>query len=88
MIKYILLKIKSKNIKVHNFEITTNGTVLSQQQIDLINEMEKISTLNIRFSFDKFHEIEKERKGLTKNLKLICRLLKNLDILMMMHLFQ
>lgn len=62
----ILSIINKKGIKTHYFSITTNATVLSQRQIDIIHEIERISTLDIRFSHDKFHEIEQERKGLTQ----------------------
>lgn len=65
-IEKILQILEEKNIKVHTISITTNGTVLSQRQIGIINSIIKKSMLDIRFSHDKFHEIEHERRNLTK----------------------
>ncbi len=65
-IEYILSLLNQRNIKVHTISITTNATVLSQRQIDIIHKIEQIAKLDIRFSHDKFHEIEHARKGLTE----------------------
>lgn len=65
----ILQIIKEKSIIVHTISITTNATVLSQRQIDIIHRIENMSKLDIRFSHDKFHEIEQERKKISEKFK-------------------
>lgn len=74
-LKRISDNIAKENINVGNLIIVTNGTVLSENIIKMLLEMNKRTNLEIRISNDAFHELELDKKGLTetrnKNIELL-----------------
>ena len=65
-IKEIANVIRENKIDVKTIWIGTNGTVLSDKVIDVLRELQKVSTLKIVVSSDIFHDLELERLGLYK----------------------
>lgn len=67
--------IKKDQMNIGNLVIVTNGTILSNDIIRMLLEMDKRTNLEIRISNDAFHELELENKGLKekrdKNIELL-----------------
>lgn len=60
----IIELIKNNNVKIDKIILITNGTVLSSRVLKILKELSKISYLRLGISFDIFHQLELERKGL------------------------
>lgn len=74
-LKEIVHIIKEKSIKIKEIMIITNGTVLSEEILSILEELLIISKLNIAVSYDMFHYLE------LKRLKLYEERMKNTKIL-------
>ena len=60
-IRDIINAIKRNNVKVKRISIITNSTILNNRTIELLNELYKLSILDIRLSYDMFHYLELDR---------------------------
>ena len=69
IIEKIIKIILEKGIKVGKISFTTNGTVLSEKQIDILQRLKSIAMLDVRLSHDKFHLLEMKRTGLVDKYK-------------------
>lgn len=69
VIEKIIKIILEKGIEVGKISFTTNGTVLAEQQIEIIQRLKSIAVLDVRLSHDKFHLLEMKRKGLIDKYK-------------------
>ena len=67
--------LKQDRINIREFVVVTNGTILTDEIIDILSTINERSYLEIRISNDKFHELELEKNNL-KHIKE-----KNVDIL-------
>lgn len=76
--KEIVNVIKKNNIKVKEIWIATNGTVLSKDIVEVLNEMSNISSLKIVISKDIFHDKELERLGLYERRMINTKILKEM----------
>ena len=67
--------IKNNNVKIDKIILITNGTVLSSRILKILKDLAQISKLDLKISFDIFHQLELERKGLKdkrdKNVKFL-----------------
>ena len=69
VIEKIIKIINERKIKIDIVSFTTNGTVLSEKQINLLQQLKNIAVLDVRLSHDKFHLKEIIRKGLLDKFK-------------------
>lgn len=63
-LKKIAELMKTRNIKIDQIKIVTNGTVLSPELLSVLKYFDEVSRLELAVSEDKFHLMELEKKGL------------------------
>lgn len=66
VIESIINKIRFYGIRVDKISFTTNGTVLTPRAVELIRQLQEITSLHVRLSHDKFHLLEFYIKNLTE----------------------
>lgn len=64
VIENLIKIINERKIKIDVISFTTNGTVMSQRHVELLQQLKNIANLDVRLSHDKFHLIEITKKGL------------------------
>ena len=70
--------INQDKMNIREFIIVTNGTILTDEIIDMLFQISKKTNLEIRISNDKFHMLELERCNLQKIKQNNIMILKNL----------
>lgn len=74
-LEYMINLIKDYNVNINEIRIVTNGTVLSQRIIRILENLSNLANLFIGVSSDVFHKLEIKRLGLEdkrdKNLEIL-----------------
>lgn len=70
--------IESGKVKVHTVSLITNATVLGSRTLNVLKRLAIHAELDIRISYDIFHQLEAERLGLLEkrdeNISILCEL--------------
>ncbi len=75
-LRLIIELIRKGNIEVNTIMLITNSTIMSENVLDVLRGLSSVSKLNLKLSYDMFHNIELKRLNLQEKRRTIAKVLK------------